>query len=131
MPPPAPVKVVFGRPNIGKYLAETFATVSASNPRRPDGERSGRRDASRQRDDLDSSQKKSKAALMKADSKHHFKNNRKSQVSSPTFILYIFPFYIVLRSFDFCCCVSLNRRPRREDCSTVSSGLGSFRLPFR
>lgn len=81
-PPPNPVKVIFGRPDIGKYLAETFATVSASSTAEVEVDATGRAVA-RQRDHLDYSQKKSKAVLLKADSKINFKNPAKNKNNKP------------------------------------------------
>lgn len=84
MPPADPVKVAFGRPDIGKYLTETLATASVSDAT-PEGERASGLDASRHRDPLDRSQARSKAVLLKVDSNLDFKQtpamNKQSQVS--------------------------------------------------
>eukprot|EP00752_Nemacystus_decipiens_P012303 g10908.t1 len=83
--PVDPVKVVFGRPDIGKYLTETFAMVSAASKSGGDMDVDATsRSIARKRDhSLDPSQKKSKAVLMRADSKLHLKNpsakNKKHQ----------------------------------------------------
>lgn len=91
MPPVDPVKVVFGRPDIGKYLKDTFATTSDSDTA-GGGIGVGDRSTASVRDDyrtqgrLDKSQRISKAVLMRADSKLNFIKpppKRKNQVGAP------------------------------------------------
>lgn len=95
--------MVFGRPDIGKYLMDTFATSAASEDNADVEVDATGRAIIRQRDqNLDNSQKKSKAVLMKADTKLHLKNppskNKKNkQVGLPTIFMYSLPPPEILR----------------------------------